>query len=652
MKATQTTLQPIIEGAKQYVVPSFQRLYLWKKPQWEQFWDDLIELTEMDRPRSHFLGSIVTMQTVSVPEGVPKYLLIDGQQRLTTLFILLALIRDHAAGVGDLADEINNTLLVNPYQKGTDHYKLLPTQADRDAFKAIIDGTRPLPGSRIALAYEYFARKLQGSAADVQALKRVVTSCLSMVSIVLDADDNPYLVFESLNAKGLPLTQSDLIRNFFFMRIHTDLHDEIHGDYWSPMESQLGEDLTEFIRHYLMKDGEIVRQNDVYIVLKDRVGQGESLGRLKELAGYAAHYGKLLNPNRESDPDIRLALDRIGRLEMRTVFPFLLNCYHEFSAGRLGRSDFASILQTLDNYLLRRFVCGVPTNQLNKIFAPLFSQASASGESGLAEGVKRVLQSKGYPRDAEFKAKLIDAKLYGGDRGRKGKLILDRLESHSGHKEQVDLDAATIEHVMPQTLTEEWQSHIGDGWEITHELWLHSLGNLTLTGYNTPLSNEPFGAKKAIFEKSHIGLNKYFKDVVSWDREAIEARAAYLADVALAVWPYFGIENPSPEGGTTSRLSPKSLKIFGETYSVDSWRDVIEQTLNAVARLEPEGFQRAVKLFPRSIRVENSGMHSYRQLTNEMFVNVNLSARDSVRFCTRFLDAVEVSAEDWEVETA
>lgn len=218
MQAKETKLQDIIEGTKQYVIPLFQRTYSWTTKEWEVLWKDLIELCEAENPRTHFIGSIVNIPTVSVPEGVAKYLLIDGQQRLTTIFIIFALLRDKANESNNsiFADEINNTLLVNPYKKENDYFKLMPTQVDRQAYKAIIQGENLSCDSQIKNAYTFFSKKLkQHQSLDHEKLKKILTSNFSMVSIVLNADDNPYLVFESLNAKGRPLTQADLIRNYF-----------------------------------------------------------------------------------------------------------------------------------------------------------------------------------------------------------------------------------------------------------------------------------------------------------------------------------------------------------------------------------------------------------------------------------------------------
>ena len=236
MQAKETKLQDIIEGTKQYVVPLFQRTYSWTPKEWEILWKDLVELCESENPRTHFIGSIVNMPTVSVPEGVAKYLLIDGQQRLTTIFVLLTLLRNKAREAlnGRFADEINNTLLVNQYKDGADFYKLMPTQVDRKTYQNFINGNPHEVENQLTRAYDFFDKKLKQVELEHEKIKKIITSFFSVVSIVLDADDNPYLVFESLNAKGRPLTQADLIRNYFFMRIHIDKQDEVYNLYWGP----------------------------------------------------------------------------------------------------------------------------------------------------------------------------------------------------------------------------------------------------------------------------------------------------------------------------------------------------------------------------------------------------------------------------------
>jgi len=455
MQARETILQPVIEGTKQYIVPLFQRSYSWDKKDWEILWNDLVELCNDDNPRTHFIGSIVTIPTESVPQGVAKYSLIDGQQRLTTIFILLALLRDKAkqSGQAEIAAEINDTLLVNPYKRDSDFYKLQPTQVDRDSFQQLIRSENPSIQNQITSAYQFFERKYRQSGLDADALNKVIINNITIVSIVLDTEDNPHLVFESLNAKGRPLTQADLIRNYFFMRIDINDQAKIYSQHWQPMQDALGENLTECIRHYLMKSGKIVRQSDVYFALKEIVSQGDAIACLKDVARFAGYYEKLLFPEREPNLKIRQALFRINRIEVTTAYPFLLNCYDDYYKERISADEFLSILKVIENYILRRFVCNIPTNQLNRIFAPLYTQVASKHPGNFVDGLKSLLQTRGYPKDAEFKAKLKDSKLYGGgNRTTITKLILETVEESYNHREQVPFDNLTIEHVMPQNV--------------------------------------------------------------------------------------------------------------------------------------------------------------------------------------------------------
>lgn len=655
MKASETRLQPIIEGTKQYIVPLFQRSYSWTKKEWEILWDDIIELCETGDSRSHFIGSIVTMPTISVPEGVAKYLLIDGQQRLTTIFIIFTLLRDKAkqAGQNKLSEEIHNMLLVNQYQEGSDYYKFQPTQIDRYSFQGIITSASSVSEGQIKDAYQFFERKFRQTSIDIQTLKKIITSNMSIVSIVLDPDDNPHLVFESLNAKGRPLTQADLIRNYFFMRIHINEQENIYSRYWEPMQKELGENLTEFIRHYLMKGGKIVKQSDVYFYLKDIVTQGNALDYLKELLKFSGYYKKLLYAEYEVHNEIHKALSRLNRFEVNTAYPFLLNCYDDYNEDKISAEEFINILKVIENFLIRRFICNVPTHGLNKIFPSLYPNIKSQGFEKVLDGLKKVLQTKGYPKDIEFKSRIMDAKLYGvGDRTIKTKLILESIEESHGHKEQVFFENLSIEHIMPQTLTEYWQTHLGDDWEITYELLLHTIGNLTLTAYNSELSNDDFESKRKRLCNSHLEMNKYFKDKNTWKKEEIEERSERLAETALSIWPYFGDEaeeqqNQQAVTGTT----PKKLWILGQSFDVQTWRDVLEQTMNTIADLEPEKIEQIIQQFPRMIGRDKKRFRAVREMKNGVFIEVNLSAKSIQSFCSQALETVELTADDWNVET-
>ena len=654
MQASETKLQEIIEGNKQYVVPLFQRAYSWKKSQWESLWNDILELYHSDNRRPHFMGSIVTMPTSAIPEGVSKYLLIDGQQRLTTIFILLCALRDKAKNIHDeLAAEIHNTIIVNPYKKGLDHYKLQPTQVDRQSFNSLINCQDYINNSGITECHIFFEKKIRQSDLDFSDLKKVICSYLSIVSVVLSTEDNPYLVFESLNAKGEPLTQADLIRNYFFLRINTENQDDAYNKYWLPMQQTFN--LTEFIRHYLTRDGVEIKKDEVYFQIKERMIKRDAIDYLKDLYEFSEYYAKLLDPLKENNLKIRRCLERINRLEVATVYPFLLNCYHDYEKNKLSEAYFIAVLQILENFIIRRFICNVQTRGLNRIFSVLYSQVSKASNLAHADFVERLkldLQNRDYPKDTEFKDRLLDVKLYGTGRTCKGKLILESIEESFYHKEQVSFTNLTIEHIMPQTITKWWQEHLGEEGDITHDLLLHSLGNITITAYNGELYNAEFIQKKEILINSHLEINKYFENQETWKREDIEKRNLYLAEKVLQIWPYFGNENLMNSAKTKVRgTTPKQLKIFGKEYPVKSWRDVLEKTLNVIADLDPDKFKDVMEQFPRFISRDEKDFRDTRKLENGVFVNVNLSARDINAFCIKAIETAEIYLEDWQIET-
>lgn len=654
MQAKETKLQDIIEGTKQYVVPLFQRSYSWDKKEWNALWDDLVELSEMETPRTHFIGSIVSVPTVSVPEGVSKFLLIDGQQRLTTILILLALLKDSANENGDskFADEIKNTLLVNQYKENLDYYKLLPTQVDRDDFQNLINNRDLNEKSQINIAYSFFKRKLARFQIENSILKKIITNYLSIVSIVLDKDDNPHLVFESLNAKGKPLTSADLIRNYFFMRIHMDRQQNIYDELWNPMENKLGKNLPEFIRHYLMHNGSVVKQTDVYYSIKENIQTDNAIEYLRDLSIFSSYYEKLINPQLEKNNHIKKYLDRLNRIEVTTAYPLLLNFYSKLNKNVISENDFIELLKIIENYLIRRFVCGHATNQLNKIFPHVIKQLDERYTNNYLEGLKKILQTKGYPRDLEFEKRIKDSKLYGaGDRKTKTKLILESIEEHFGHKEQVPFQELTIEHIMPQNLSDWWKSYYGDKWNLHQELYVHTIGNLTLTAYNSELSNSDFYIKKKAYANSHIGLNNYFESIENWNPEDIDNRAKNLAKKMVEIWPYFGSGDfVETEINDVTGKTPKSLFIFNQRIPVNSWRDVLVNTLDIIADLEPEKYDIIIKEYYVFLGIGKKTLRSPRKLKNGTSINADHSAKRIQGFCFNILDILDLSSEDLEIQ--
>lgn len=437
MDVSSTIFQPIFEGVKQYVVPLFQRSYSWGKKEWMTLWTDIKELYDSENPRQHFMGSLVTIPAKSVPEGVAKFSLIDGQQRITTLYLILMAMGDLYKESGQIEkyEEIKNIYLVNPYKKGNDYYKILPTQIDRDVFKSISSNPEVKIEHEMWNAYNFFRKKLALNI-DLDRMKNIITTKLSIVSIVLDSSDNPYLVFESLNHKGKPLSVADLIRNYVFMSIHIEKQEEVYREKWKPMQDRLGESIPEFVRHYLMMGGEYINTGDVYNVLKEQIDNAGAEEYLERLCIYSEMYEIFLHPEKEDNIEIRNELIVLKELDISTSYPLLLNLYSLYKQKIIEAKELVQMLFVIENYIIRRFVCGVPSNQLNKIFPPIFSQMQKIEEDSYLLKLKKALQAKNYPKDYDFRECLKTAKLYGnGDRVKKTKIILERIEQSFKHKE-------------------------------------------------------------------------------------------------------------------------------------------------------------------------------------------------------------------------
>ena len=564
MKATGAPFSGLLQGQQHFVVPLFQRPYTWKEKDWRALFDDVLEVYGEGVEERHFVGSIVTKSLSATPEGVSPFLVIDGQQRLTTFTLLLAALRD-AAREGDpqLAEKIDKLYLTNPFAPGDHRYKLLPTQADRAAYAAVIEGPPSAAPAGTAhatakeadpalplLAYRYFLERLRAGdgdgTIDPTKLEQVLVGGLEVVSITLEDSDNEYRIFESLNGTGTPLAQADLIRNYFFMRLPAHEHEDLYDEAWLPTQEALEGSLDLFFRHAYMSDGRFVRESDVYRAWKadlDPVPAAELGARLRRLAEEAKNYRKLLAPEEEPDPGVSHGLSRLKRWGGQTAYPFLLNVLRLYEAGEVSPGEVAEVLGVVESFLVRRFFARVYTGQLNRLFMRLYHQLPEG--SGLVEGTRAVLSepSRRWPADGDFREAVLRMPLYTDGRPEQRRLVLETLEEDYGSKEPVDLSALTIEHVMPQTLTEEWVAALGEGAEERHQKTVHTLGNLTLTGYNPELSNGPFPVKREKLAQSNVAMNKEIALEDGWGFVQIEERGRRLAERALGIWP--GPASPS-----------------------------------------------------------------------------------------------------------
>ncbi len=375
---------------------------------------------------------------------------------------------------------------------------------------------------------------------------RVLTTiehALQVVMINLGDEDDPYLIFESLNFKGEPLTQADLVRNYLLMRFRHSMsiggeQERIYTQYWSTMEKQLGANLTEFLRHYAMKDGENIYQGGIYAATKTRLKSMESPEEVeqevKRMKGFAGIYATILDPTTESDSALRRRLENIKALEVTTSYPLLLRLLDARKAGTLVPDELELCLGLIESFMVRRAVCAVPTNALNK----LFLQWTRNFPPGQYAAWLRTSMSSGaggrrFPSDIEFSEAFKNQPQYGRGATR---FILHRLEGSFQHKERVDLSSTTIEHVLPQTLTEAWIAELGNGANETHIRLVGTLGNLTLTGYNAELGNLSFADKKKKLEGTHIELTRWILGQSNWREREIAQRADLMLSQAKELW--------------------------------------------------------------------------------------------------------------------
>ncbi|HZU68075.1 MAG TPA: DUF262 and DUF1524 domain-containing protein [Ktedonobacteraceae bacterium] len=562
MKATATNLLKFLQGTKQFIIPIYQRTYSWRISDCQQLWNDVLRVAQDEKISAHFLGSIVYVEKgIYHISSITQLLVIDGQQRLTTLSLLLIALSealDESGNKGSVEitrKKICNYYLFNAEESGDAHYKLLLTQSDKETLTYLLEGgEEPSPVSaRIKENYQFFRDQIRQSGIDPVTLYRGISK-LIIVDIALEQQDNPQLIFESLNSTGMDLSQADLIRNYVLMGLDHEEQVKLYKTYWYPMEQSFGhaqsgqiQDVAlfnRFMRDYLTiksGSGEIPNMDKVYATFKV-YHQGKSNIPIREIVADIYRYSRYFTRMaflREKDAEIRQVLNDINTLEVYVAYPFLLEVYDDYENHRLSRTDFIAILKLIESYIFRRLVCGIPTHGLNKVFATLSKEID---KEHYLESVQATFLQKGagarFPRDEEFRAAFVVKDMYNF---RNRHYLLDKLENYK-RKERVNVDEYTIEHVMPQNqrLSTQWQQELGSNWKEVHDKYLHTIGNLTLTGYNSELSDRSFQEKRTIdggFARSPLQLNKSLALVDHWNAEEIEKRAQVLAGMAIIIWP-------------------------------------------------------------------------------------------------------------------
>ncbi|GAA8414273.1 DUF262 and DUF1524 domain-containing protein [Helicobacter pylori] len=595
---------------KQFVIPIYQRLYSWEKEQCKQLWDDIIKTGGNDQIEGHFIGSIVFVHDGIYTTSHNELLIIDGQQRLTTITLLFIALRDHLNDEDEFLEKfsrqkIQNRYLINSDEKGDKKFKLILSEPDRDTLLSLIDKDRRKPSEpslKIMENFELFEEWIRKNTNKLETIFKGLEK-LMIVEISLErGKDNPQLIFESMNSTGKDLTQTDLIRNYILMGLEPEKQEIFYKKYWRAMEEDFKQNETlfnQFVRHYLtIKTREIPNINKVYEAFKryqqERGIEIEVL--LLDLQKYCGYFCQIAF-KKEADKDLNKALGFLVDLERDVIYPLLLELYSDYSDGILSKADFIPIIYLIESYICRRAVCGLGTNGLNKIFASFTKKINKDQylESIKAHFLSLETTKGKFPKDSEFKNLFITIDFYNL---KEKKYFFERLENFDT-KEPVNTQEYTIEHIMPQKLTEEWERDLGENFQAIHDKYLHTIGNLTLTGYNSEYSNRSFQEKRDMekgFKQSPLKLNQSLKDLESFGEKEIEKRANDLADLALKIWTY-----PKLDAETLEKYKQKG-KREKKAYDLSSYKfssnsrelfDILRKEIKALDERITENFMRA-----------------------------------------------------------
>ncbi|NHA62075.1 DUF262 and DUF1524 domain-containing protein [Helicobacter pylori] len=578
MKADATTLLGFFEENQnnQFVIPIYQRLYSWKKEQCKQLWDDIIKIGGNDKANGHFIGSILYARVDDTHSS--PLLIIDGQQRLTTITLLFIALRNHLSDEVKILEKFSRekieSYLINSNKDGDKKFRLILSESDKDTLLSLIDKDRRKPSepsSKIMENFKLFEEWIRKNTDKLETIFKGLEK-LMIVWIALEkGKDDPQLIFESMNSKGIELTQTDLIRNYIVMETEVEKQEYFYNQYWRAMEEDFKQNeklFDQFVRHYLtIKTRDIPNIHKVYEAFKryqqERGIETEVL--LQDLQKYCGFFCQIVF-KKEDDKDLNKALSFLVDLEMDVIYPLLLELYSDYSDGVLSKQDFIPIIALIESYIFRRAVCGLGTNSLNKVF-PSFTKHIQKDEyfKSLKAHFGYLTEKQRFPNNDEFKKLFITIDFYNFKRK---KYFFERLENFE-RNERVYTHEYTIEHIMPQTLTEEWKRDLGENFQAIHDKYLHTIGNLTLTGYNQEYSNNSFQEKRDMekgFKQSPLKLNQSLKDDSEsvFGEKEIEKRANVLADWALKIWTY-----PKLDAETLEKYKPKKEK---KVYDLSSYK--------------------------------------------------------------------------------
>jgi len=632
LDAKNTNIIDFLKVPAIWTIPLYQRTYGWTRSQCEQLWKDIERLTAKSKEDTHFIGSIVHIEPGTQLKSMLKpSIVIDGQQRMTTVSLILSAL-GKVMDEKKYSGEMNNTaiqdyFLFNNNEQGEKKYRLILTKSDEETLKSVLEGreTPSNPSKTIIENFNFFLDKIRESEIDLGELFNSLQRLLLVEISLTEGSDDPQLIFESLNSTGLRLTQTDLVRNYILMGLDQDRQKQIYNNYWYPMEQKFsemgkGEEFDKFMRYFLnvQTGNERIVARNVYQEFKTywENKKDDIEGTIEKVHQFSKYYADLFFGTFENK-EVSTIAKNIKDLKADVVYPFLLEVIDDQKNGEISESELVDVFSLVESYVFRRAICDVPTNSMNKTFPVLAREIKKEDyvSLGYLNSLKFVFQEKDtykrFPNDAEFKTQFVVKDVYNFNRR---SYLLKKLENFD-RKELVELDEYTIEHIMPQDdsgrkLSQQWKDDLGERWQEIHNNYLHTIGNLTLTGYNSELSDRSFQEKKTIkggFSDSPIRLNKRLAGLEKWNKDEIEKRADELADLALKIWIYPTLEPEILEKFQQKREAELIAKDSEEEQEVRQPKKKYGPWSVRFERGSPE----AQKLIQETISKINSGFDCY-----------------------------------------
>lgn len=555
MDAGKLQLLYFLSQNQQLSIPIYQRKYSWSEKECRQLLEDILRVGESDE-QNHFIGSIVYMnQKGHIASPINNLMIIDGQQRATTITLLISAIVEYLfKNPNDNVMSPENLIsyyLLNDREKGETRYKLILTQDDKRTLVKIIDyleNNEEIPfdnldSIRIKENFEFFKKRINMD--NIEILFNGLNKLLIIFVALEHNIDNPQLIFESLNSTGLELSQADLIRNYILMGLLPKEQEKLYNDFWHEIEILFEKNegnFDKFIRDYLtVKTDKVPLFRNIYSDFKKYSTQINVKELVRDIHKYAFYF-KAIAFGGEENPKLKESLDSLSSLGYDVTDPFMLHLYRDYKEDKLSTDDFCEIIKYTESYLLRRLICSIPTPSLNKTFAGMYVQID---DTHYLSSYKEILRSKEnyqrMPNNREFAASFRQRDVY-NLRSKNRDYIFDKFENWSS-KEKTNIRNYTIEHIMPQNpnLSQDWKLELGEQWEDIQKTYLHTIGNLTLTGYNSELSDKSFIEKRDMiggFKDSAIRLNIYLQDLDNWNEDEIKLRTNRFIEKAKIIWPY------------------------------------------------------------------------------------------------------------------